>query len=57
MQAFWGNNCFEILYCRYFETFDMVSEESCTTKLDWKEKFAECVTKEDKGITALSSTH
>lgn len=38
------------LWCiRYFETFDMMSEEGCTTQLEWKESFAKCGTGEEKG--------
>lgn len=37
------------LLCRYFETFDMVSEESCTTKLEWKDECAKCTTPKELG--------
>lgn len=41
-------SCFFIL--RYFETFDMVSEESCATQLEWKEAIAKCETDHEIGI-------
>ncbi|XP_046840544.1 TBCC domain-containing protein 1-like [Xenia sp. Carnegie-2017] len=38
----------EELSWMYFETFDMVAEDSCTTQLKWKEDCAKCSTAEDK---------
>lgn len=38
----------EELAWMYFETFDMMSEEGCTTQLEWKESFAKCGTGEEK---------
>ena len=34
----------EELVWMYFETFDMVAEDSCTTQLEWKENLAKCAT-------------
>lgn len=43
----------EELAWMYFETFDMVAEDSCTTQLEWKENFAKCAT--DKEIERMKA--